>query len=100
MVPFRTLLGNIISKEAVCVNLAKVIVILNMPPPTYVRKLFSTSGHTSYYCMFIINYASITAPLEKLLKKFEHFMWFTECDAAFDTLKEKLSSAPILAYTD
>lgn len=38
--------------------------------------------------------------LEKLLKKAKHFVWPKECDAAFNTLKENLTSAPILVYLD
>ena len=55
-------------------------------------------GHTRYYCIFIRNYASITASLEKLLKKYESFKWQPGCDQAFDTLKEKLRTTPILVY--
>jgi hypothetical protein len=36
--------------------------------------------------------------LEKLLKKLEAFKWQPECDQYFDTLKEKLSTSPILVY--
>jgi hypothetical protein len=36
--------------------------------------------------------------LEKLLKKSKAFKWQPECDQAFDTLKENLSTAPILVY--
>lgn len=36
VVPFGTLLGHIVYKEGVCVDPAKVMVILNMPPPTYI----------------------------------------------------------------
>jgi hypothetical protein len=47
---------------------------------------------------FIRNYASITTPLEQLLKKSEEFRWTQDYDKAFDLLKEKLSIAPILTY--
>jgi len=36
-IPFGTFLGHIVWKEAVCVGLTKVEVILNMPPPTSVK---------------------------------------------------------------
>jgi hypothetical protein len=36
--------------------------------------------------------------LEQLLKKSEAFHWTQDCDKAFDLLKEKLSTAPILTY--
>jgi hypothetical protein len=76
----------------------KVAVILNMLPPTSAKMLRSTLGHTRYYRRFIGKYATITAPLEKLLKKSKLFWWTPECDKAFDILKEKLSTAPILIF--
>lgn len=79
---------------------AKVAVILNMPPPTSIKQWRSTLGCMGYYHRFIRNYALITTPLEKLLKKTEPFIWVVECDVAFDTLKEKLASALILVYPE
>jgi hypothetical protein len=55
-------------------------------------------GHTGYYHRFIRRYANITAPLENLLKKDETFQWTPECDKAFETLKENLSTTPILIF--
>lgn len=46
------------------------------------------------------NYASITAPLEKLLKKEAQFVWKDNCQVAFDYLKEKLVSMKILIFPD
>jgi hypothetical protein len=97
-VPHGNLLGHIVCREGVLVDPAKVVVILNMPPPTSAKLLCSTLGHTGYYRRFIRRYATITAPLEKLLKKSELFRWTPECDKAFDILKEKLSTAPILIF--
>lgn len=57
-----------------------------------------TLGHMGYYRRFIRGYASITTPLEQLLKISEGFCWTQDCDKAFDLLKGKLSTAPILAY--
>lgn len=37
-------------------------------------------------------------PLNKLLRKDEDFIWTEDCQIAFETLKRKLTSAPILAY--
>jgi hypothetical protein len=48
-VPFGNLLGHIVCREGVLVDPAKVAVILNMPPPTSVKQLQTTLGHTGYY---------------------------------------------------
>jgi len=42
----------------------------------------------------------IIASLKKFLKKVECFIWTNECGTAFDTLKEKIASAPIMVYPD
>jgi hypothetical protein len=63
------MLGHIVCREGVLVDPVKIAVILNMPPPTTVKKLCMTLGHTGYYHQFIRGYASITTPLEQLLKK-------------------------------
>jgi hypothetical protein len=88
-VPFGNLLGHIVCRERVLVDLAKVVVILNMAPPTSAKQLRSTLGHTRYYRRFIRNYAIIIAMLEKLLKKSKVFSWKLECDQTFDTPSKK-----------
>jgi hypothetical protein len=48
-----------------------------------------------YYWKFIKDFRLIAAPLTKLLKK-EGFKWSLDADLAFQTLKQALSSAPVL----
>ena len=98
--PYGNFLGHIVCREGVLVDPVKVLVIVNMPPPTSAKQLCSTLGHTGYYRRFIGRYENITAPLENLLKKSEVFQWTLECDKAFDILKEKLSMTPILIFTN
>jgi hypothetical protein len=96
-VPHGNLLGHIVYL-GVLVDLAKVVVIVNMHPPTCAKQFHSTLGHIGYYRRFIKRYATITAPLENLLKKSEVFQWLLECDKVFDILKEKLITTPILIF--
>jgi hypothetical protein len=74
------------------------VVIVKIPLSTSTKKLCSMLGHKGYYHRFIKRYANITAPLENLLKKLEVFQWTPKCDKAFDTLKENLSTTPILIF--
>lgn len=64
------------------------------------KQLREILGHTGYYRRFIRNYAAIIAPMEKLLRNMEEFIWTTECQASLNNLKERLVSAPILVYPD
>jgi len=93
--PFGTLLGHIIYKERILFDPDKIFFIINMHAPTSVKQLRSTLGHTRYYRRFIHSYASITTPLEKLLKKYKVLSWTHECETTFSLPKENIVSTPI-----
>lgn len=99
-VPFGILLGHVVCKQGLLVDPAKIAIIVNLPPPNSVRQLRTTLGHTGYYRKFLKGYAQITAPMDKLLKKDIRFQWNEECHKSFDTLKEKMVTAPILVFPD
>ena len=82
------------------VDLAKIAVIVNLPPKKYVRQLRETLGHRRYYRKFIKGYALITTPMEKLLRKDMNFQWNDECQHDLDTLKENMVTTPILVFPD
>ena len=73
--PFGILLCHIMCKQGLLVDPAKIELILSLPPPTNVKILQVTLGHTGYYCKFIRGYAAITSLMEKLMKKDVVFMW-------------------------
>ena len=66
-------------KQGLLVDPMKIALILSIPPPTNVKILWVTLGHTWYYHKFIKVYVVITAPMEKLLKKDVAFEWNHEC---------------------
>ena len=59
-VPFGMFLVNIVCNEGLWVDPAKIELILNFPPSTYVKELRAMLGHTRYYRKFIKGYATIT----------------------------------------
>jgi hypothetical protein len=95
---FGILLGHIVCKQGLLVDLAKIVVIVNLPAPKTVRQLRETLGHTRYYRKFIKGYAQITAPMEKLLRKDTKYQWNDECQHGLDTLKERMVTTPILVF--
>ena len=98
---FRTetnFLGHVISKDGVKTDHSKIKVIQTLKSPTNLKEMRSFLGITSYYRKFIKDYSEIAQPLYSLTKKNEQWKWSEDCEIAFGTLKEKLTSAPILAY--
>jgi hypothetical protein len=75
LAPFGILLGHVVCKQGLLVDLAKITTIMELAPPTSIRKLRATLGHTSYYRNFTKGYVQITTPMDKLLKKESKFQW-------------------------
>jgi len=91
-------LGHRISSEGIFMDPHKVDSILNWPIPSCVKDVQSFIGLANYYRRFIPGFAKIAHPLHKLLRKNLKFLWTPEAQAAFDTLKSKFISAPILIH--
>jgi hypothetical protein len=71
---------------------------MELQPPTSIKQLYATLGHTRYYKKFIKGYTHITAPMEKLLKKYAKFQWNDDCQKGLNTMKQKLVIVPILIF--
>jgi len=82
------------------VDVAKVIVMLALLAPTNLRELRGFLGCVGYYRRFIENYARLAMPLTELLKKEEEYLWTEIRQQAFEELKRRLVTAPILAPPD
>nr|GEU76852.1 reverse transcriptase domain-containing protein [Tanacetum cinerariifolium] len=100
MVKEGIVLGHKISKSRIEVDKAKVDVIAKLPPPTTVKGVWSFLGHAGFYRRFIKDFSKITRPMTRLLEKETPFIFSTECREAFETLKMKLTEAPILVTPD
>lgn len=72
-VPFGILLGHIVCKQGLLVDLTNISLIVHLPFPTLVWQLRSTLGYRSYYQNCIQGYAKITTFMENLLKKSTYF---------------------------
>lgn len=93
-------LGHRISQADVSTDEAKVEAIVSWPMPTSVKELRSFLGLAGYYRKFVKHFAVIAKPLTDLLKKGVLFVWTQDQELAFATLKQALSSAPVLALPD
>lgn len=57
-------------------------------------------GFANFYRRFIRNYSSLAAPLTGLTSTKVHFHWTDEAEHAFQSLKDKFTSAPVLIQPD
>ncbi|GKB51718.1 reverse transcriptase domain-containing protein [Tanacetum coccineum] len=78
------------------VDKAKVDVISKLPHPTTVKGIRSFLGHAGFYRRFIKDFSKISRPMTHLLEKNTPFIFSEDCILAFQTLKKKLTEAPIL----
>ncbi|KAM3196648.1 hypothetical protein ACQJBY_072382 [Aegilops geniculata] len=93
-------LGHIISAKGIAVNPERVSAVVNWEPPQNVKQLRSFLGLASYCRRFVENFSKIAKPLSNLLQKHVKYVWSPECDVAFNTIKEKLVTAPVLTPPD
>ncbi|GJS52130.1 reverse transcriptase domain-containing protein [Tanacetum coccineum] len=96
MVKEGIVLGHKISKKGIEVDKAKIDVISKLPHPTTVKGIRSFLGHAGFYRRFIKDFSKISRPMTHLLEKNTPFIFSEECIQAFQTLKKKLTEAPIL----
>nr|GEX70372.1 reverse transcriptase domain-containing protein [Tanacetum cinerariifolium] len=88
-------LGQKISKNGIEVDRAKVDVIAKLPHPTTVKGVRSFLGHTGFYRRCIRDFSKISRSMTHLLEKNTPFIFSEDCIKAFQTLKKKLTKAPI-----
>ncbi|KAA3449090.1 gag-pol polyprotein [Gossypium australe] len=82
------------------VDSSKIDAIREWPTPTTVTQIRSFLGLAGFYRRFVRDFSSIAAPLHELTKKGVPFAWSDSQEVAFNTLKDKLTHAPLLQLPD
>jgi primosomal protein N' len=95
MVFLGMILGFIVSKEGKLPDPKKIQAIVNMPPPKNPQQVQVFNGMAQFYKCFIKNFVAIMAPITKLTRKIETFLWTNECQKAWELIKQKYIEAPI-----
>ncbi|GKC80017.1 putative reverse transcriptase domain-containing protein [Tanacetum coccineum] len=93
-------LGHVIDSEGIHVDPAKIEAIKDWASPKTPTEIRQFLGLAGYYRRFIEGFSKIARPMTKLTQKSVKFEWGEKEEAAFQLLKQKLCSAPILALPE
>ncbi|GJR43525.1 putative reverse transcriptase domain-containing protein [Tanacetum coccineum] len=93
-------LGHVIDSEGIHVDPAKIEAIKDWTSPKSPTEIRQFLGLAGYYRRFIEGFSKIAKPMTKLTQKKVKFVWGDKQEAAFQLLKQKLCSAPILALPE
>ncbi|GJR78313.1 putative reverse transcriptase domain-containing protein [Tanacetum coccineum] len=96
-IPKVQFLGHVIDSEGIHVDPAKIESIKDWTSPKSPTEIRQFLGLAGYYRRFIEGFSKIAKPMTKLTQKKVKFEWGDKQEAAFQLLKQKLCSAPILA---
>ncbi|GJR94079.1 putative reverse transcriptase domain-containing protein [Tanacetum coccineum] len=96
-IPTVQFLGHVIDCQGIHVDPAKIESIKDWASPKTPTEIRQFLGLAGYYRRFIEGFSKIAKPMTKLTQKKVAFEWGDKQEAAFQTLKNKLCSAPILA---
>lgn len=92
-------LGYVVSQKGLAVDPDKLTAIQSWPVPKSITEVQSFHGLASFYRRSVSHFSSIMASITDCIK-LPQFQWSEEGDRAFQTIKNKLTSAPILAIPD
>ena len=100
MVTKGIVLGHKISANGLEVDQAKIVVIKTLMSPIIVKGIRSFLGHARFYRRFIKDFSKISRPMCRLLEKDSKFDFDESCRSAFEEIKSRLVSAPIMLTPD
>ncbi|GJS44653.1 reverse transcriptase domain-containing protein [Tanacetum coccineum] len=100
MVKEGIVLGHKISKNRLSFDKAESRYDSKLHHLTTVKGVCSFLGHAGFYQRFIQDFSKIARPMTHLLEKETPFFFSKECIESFNTLKRKLTEAPILIAPD
>lgn len=91
-------LGHVIDAKGLHTSPAKITAIVDAPPPENVSQLRSFLGLLNYYGRFIPNLASLLQPLHELLCQDKKWKWTSDCQKAFQSAKNALTTSEVLTH--
>lgn len=93
-------LGYMIEPGQIQMDPDKIRAIMDWPTPRNVKDVRAFQGYANFYRQFIKGYGELSIPLTDMTKKDRQFEWNDKAQQAFDELKSRVSSEPILMMPD
>ena len=93
-------LGHVVSTSGMPVDPKKVEAMMSWERPKLVFEIRSFLGLAGHYRIFIEDFSRLATPMTRLARKEVKFDWDDRCEEAFQELKRRLTSAPILIVPD
>ncbi|WVZ70439.1 LOW QUALITY PROTEIN: hypothetical protein U9M48_019110 [Paspalum notatum var. saurae] len=93
-------LGHVISKGGIAVDPSNVSTVTNWKVPEIPKEVRGFLSLAGYYRRFIENFSKTEKPMTSLLEKDAEFRWTNAQQAAFDELKKRLTTVPVLILPD
>ncbi|XP_071705189.1 uncharacterized protein [Rutidosis leptorrhynchoides] len=93
-------LGHVVSSKGIQVDPAKTEAIEKWETPKTPTQIRQFLGLAGYYRRFIQDFSRIAKPLTALTQKGKKYEWTSEQENAFQLLKKKLTTAPILSLPE
>lgn len=93
-------LGYVVGKDGIKTDEKKIEKVRNFPRPKDITQLRGFLGLSGYYRRFVKDYSKWCKPLTTLLQKDQPYVWGKDQQKAFETIKQKLITSPVLIYPD
>ena len=93
-----TYLGHVFSGNGMTPDGSKIRAVTEWPKPVDAGDIRQFLGLASYYRRYINRFADLAAPLHQLTHNNAEFQWTEECNTAFESIKKRLTEAPVLAF--
>ena len=95
--PKISFLGHVITENKLSIEEDKIKAIKEASPPTNVKEVRAFLGMAGFLRTFVKDFAKIATPLTNLTSKKVKFTWTDIHQDAFQEIKDKLTSKPVLA---
>ncbi|XP_027348116.1 uncharacterized protein LOC113859580 [Abrus precatorius] len=96
----KQLYAKLSKSKGIAVDPFKVEAVLQWERQEIATEIRSFVGLAGYYRRFIEGFTKIAAPLTRLTRRDQPFVWIEECEQSFNELKQRLTSSPVLILPD